>query len=182
MVKKIDIAHRLGLHVATVSRILNQVPGYRASKATVEKVFKVAREMGYDFARQKRFYRRRHLRLSYGGQVKLRARQGNGSVVMHSARMANIGEGGALLCNFKPTLATLPLREEDLALEVVSGNLAGIQAACEVVRVGPTPDGGLGVCVSMKGLSPRDAARIQRFIAAATEGRSDHRGRTKARG
>lgn len=164
MVKKTDIAHRLGLHVATVSRILNQVPGYRASKETVEKVFEVAREMGYDFERQKRFYRRRHRRRPTDMLVKLRAKQGN-RVATHSARMVNIGEGGALLCNFSPTLATLPLREEDLVLEVVSGGLAGVEAACEVVRVGGHgASGGLGVCVNMKGLSPKDTTRIRRYV------------------
>ncbi len=163
MVKKIEIAEKLGLHVATVSRILNEVPNYRASKETVRRVFKTARDMGYDFERQKRFYKRKHRRVNTDAQVKLHAKISDGSRITHEARMINIGEGGALLIDFRPGIVTLPMREEDLTLEVVSGDLEGVNAACEVVRVGRHDDS-FGICVEIRGLTPDDSARIQELI------------------
>ena len=93
MVKKIEIADRLGLHVATVSRILNEVPDYRASKETIKKVFDTAREMGYDFERQKRFYKRKYHRIKIEANVRLHARMQDGNVISHEAKMINIGKG-----------------------------------------------------------------------------------------
>ena len=163
MVKKIEIAEKLGLHVATISRILNEVPNYRASKETVRKVFQTAREMGYDFERQKRFYKRRHRRVSLEARVKLRARISDGSIIVHDARMINMGEGGGLLIDFRPRIVTLPMREEDLTLEIVSGDLKGVKTTCEVVRVGRHADS-FGICVEMKGVTAEDTARIDGFL------------------
>jgi hypothetical protein len=163
MVKKIELAEKLGLHVATISRILNEVPNYRASKETVRKVFETAREMGYDFERQKRFYKRRHKRVSADARVKLHARTSDGSIISHSARMVNIGEGGVLLVDFRPRIVTLPMREEDLTLEVVSGGLKGVRATCEVVRVGRHGES-FGICVQMGSLAPGDKEKLKAYI------------------
>ena len=163
MVKKIEIAEKLGLHVATISRILNQVPDYRASKETVRRVFETAREMGYDFERQKRFYKRKHHRVSTDARVKLHAKMSDGTVVTHNAHMINMGQGGALLIDFRPRIVTIPMREDDFTLEVVSGKLKGVKAACEVVRVGRHSDS-FGICVQIKGTTSKDTARIESFI------------------
>ena len=163
MVKKIEIAKKLGLHVATVSRILNEVPNYRASKETVRKVFETARDMGYDFERQKRFYKRKHRRVDTDSLVKLHARVSDGSIIDHDARMINIGEGGALLVDFHPEIVTLPMREEDLRLEIVNGDLKGVNAACEVVRIGRHGES-FGICVEIRGITPDDTARIQELV------------------
>jgi hypothetical protein len=163
MVKKIEIAKKLGLHVATISRILNQVPDYRASKETVRRVFKVARDMGYDFERQKRFYQRKYRRTTTNARVKLRARLSDGTVITHDARMVNMGKGGVLLADFHPRIVTIPMQEENLVLEIVSGRLKGIKAACEVVRVGRY-NRSFGICVQAKGLTPDDSARMEEYI------------------
>jgi hypothetical protein len=167
MVKKIEIAKRLGLHVATVSRILNEVPNYRASRETVRKVFEVARDMGYDFERQKRFYKRAHLRVNVDARVRLHAKVRDESTITHEARMVNMGAGGMLLVDFRPRIVTLPLREDDLLLEVVSGPLKGVKASCEVVRVGRHRDS-FGICVQVKGLTPADASRMDAFVNRRT--------------
>jgi len=163
MVKKIEIAKELGLHVATISRILNEVPDYRASKETVQKVFKTARDMGYDFEKQKRFYKRKHQRVNVDARVRLQARMADGEIISHEARMCNIGEGGVLLINFRPKILTLPLRQEDLSLEIVSGELKGIMATCEVVRIG-RHSGSFGICLEIKGKTAEDAASIEEFV------------------
>jgi len=164
MVKKVEIAKKLGLHVATVSRILNEVPEYRASKETVRKVFDTAREMGYDFERQKRFYKRKHQRFSTNELVKLHARISDGKILTHEARMVNMGEGGLLLSEFRPKIVTLPLREGDLTLEIASGVLKGVKASCHVVRVGKH-NNSFGICVQVKGLTQQDTERIDDFVA-----------------
>jgi hypothetical protein len=164
MVKKVEIAKKLGLHVATVSRILNEVPEYRASKETIKKVFDTAREMGYDFERQKRFYKRRHRRFSTEGQVKLQARMSDGKVLSHEARMVNMGEGGLLLADFHPKIVTLPLRDGDITIEVATGPLKGVKASCHVVRVGKH-NSSFGICVQVKGLTKQDTDRIEDFVS-----------------
>ncbi len=163
MVKKVDIARELGLHVATVSRILNKVPNYRVSKDTIRRVFKVARDMGYDFQRQKRYYRRRYVRIPAEAKVAVRATHSDGSTVTHDARIANISEGGALLAGFKPKIDSIPLRAGDFSLKITSGALKGIEATCEVVRVGRS-DSQIGICVQLNGLSSEETSRIHDFI------------------
>ncbi len=164
MVKKVEIAKKLGLHVATVSRILNEVPEYRASKETIKKVFDTAREMGYDFERQKRFYKRRHRRFTTDERVKLHAKISEGEILTHEARMVNMGEGGLLLADFHPKIVTLPLREGDLTLEVASGELKGVRASCHVVRVGKH-NSSFGICVQVRGLTKKDIERIDNYVA-----------------
>ena len=163
MVKKVEIAKKLGLHVATVSRILNEVPEYRASKETIKRVFETAREMGYDFERQKRFYKRKHRRFSTDERVKLHAKIADGGILTHEARMVNMGEGGLLLSEFRPKIVTLPLREGDLTLEITSGSLKGVKASCHVVRVGKH-NSSFGICVQVKGLTKQDTDRIEDYV------------------
>src|SRR5689334_6648707 len=58
-VRQLDIAKRVGIDVSSVNKILNRCPGPVFSKDTVAKVFKIAREMGYDFDRKNSHYWRR---------------------------------------------------------------------------------------------------------------------------
>ena len=46
-----EIARIVGLDVSSVNKILNQTPGATFSKATIAKVFRVAKRLGYDQTR-----------------------------------------------------------------------------------------------------------------------------------
>ena len=62
MVTQVEIARRIGLDVSSVNKILNKRQGPVFRKETVKKVFKLARQLGYDFGRLKYQHRRRHTR------------------------------------------------------------------------------------------------------------------------
>src|SRR5258707_6777533 len=51
MVTQIEIARQVGLDVSSVNKILNKTPGPVFRKTTIKHVFKVAKDMGYDFKR-----------------------------------------------------------------------------------------------------------------------------------
>ena len=48
---QVEIARRVGLDVSSVNKILNRTPGPVFRKATIDRVFKVANELGYQFQR-----------------------------------------------------------------------------------------------------------------------------------
>ena len=58
-VTQLEIARRVGLDVSSVNKILNRRPGPVFKKETIKQVFKVARELGYDFTRLK-YHHKRH--------------------------------------------------------------------------------------------------------------------------
>ena len=78
MVTQVEIARRLGLDVSSVNKILNRRTGPVFKKDTVKKVFKMAREMGYDFGRIKFAHRRRHARrpVSLNAELSIFNREG----------------------------------------------------------------------------------------------------------
>src|SRR5690349_10096479 len=59
MITQVEIARRVGLDVSSVNKILNKRQGPVFRKETIRKVFKIARDMGYDFGRLKYAHRRR---------------------------------------------------------------------------------------------------------------------------
>ncbi|MHC4598122.1 MAG: hypothetical protein ACYS47_03870 [Planctomycetota bacterium] len=48
-----DIAKHVGMDLKSVRRILNETPGYNYDKATMDKVFGAARQLGYDLRKLK---------------------------------------------------------------------------------------------------------------------------------
>ena len=51
---QVEVARKVGLDVSTVNKILNRRAGPVFKKATVEKVFKVAKQLGYSLDQLKR--------------------------------------------------------------------------------------------------------------------------------
>jgi len=105
MVTQIEIARRVGLDVSSVNKILNRRQGPVFRKDTIRKVFKVARELGYDFGRLKYQHRRRHPRkeLSLGAELYIYHRDGS----IFDQGVATIRD--ISLCGAKITDVTLPL-------------------------------------------------------------------------
>jgi hypothetical protein len=59
---QVEIARRVGLDVSSVNKILNRRSGSVFKQATVEKVFRVAKRLGYNVDGLKRTHRRAHER------------------------------------------------------------------------------------------------------------------------
>lgn len=53
MVTQQEIAEKLGMRIDDVRNILNEVPGCQYDKDVLDKVFQLARRMGYDFRKLK---------------------------------------------------------------------------------------------------------------------------------
>jgi DNA-binding LacI/PurR family transcriptional regulator len=51
-VTQLQVARMVGLDVSSVNKILNRRKGPVFKKETVDRVFKVARQLGYDFGRE----------------------------------------------------------------------------------------------------------------------------------
>ena len=62
MVTQSDIARQLGLDVSSVNKILNRRSGPVFRNETVNKVFEVAENLGYDLGKLKHQHRREHPR------------------------------------------------------------------------------------------------------------------------
>src|SRR5438477_7086410 len=71
MITQVEIARRVGLDVSSVNKILNRRQGPVFRKDTIKRVFRVARDLGYDFGRLKYQHRRRHPRkeMSVGAEL-----------------------------------------------------------------------------------------------------------------
>lgn len=59
MATQMEIARRLGLDISSVNKILNRKPGPVFKQETIQKVFRIARQLGYNFAKLKHTHRRR---------------------------------------------------------------------------------------------------------------------------
>src|SRR5438045_1831658 len=68
---QVEVAKRVGLDVSSVNKILNRRPGAVFKSATVEKVFKVAKQLGYSLERLKRPHGRAHERRHAGFPAEL---------------------------------------------------------------------------------------------------------------
>ena len=80
MITQVEIARRVGLDVSSVNKILNKRQGPVFRKETIRKVFKIARDMGYDFGRLKYAHRRRFPRKEMSLGVELYVYHKDGSL------------------------------------------------------------------------------------------------------
>lgn len=99
MVTQLDLARKLGVDVSSVNKILLRKPGPVFRKGTIERVFRAARELGYDFSRHdvrrhRRIRERKAVRIPVA--LKLRLRSGD-----------TVGEGTAVVCDLTPFGAKL---------------------------------------------------------------------------
>jgi DNA-binding LacI/PurR family transcriptional regulator len=76
-VTQTDIARRARLDVSSVNKILNRTPGPKFLPATVKRVLRIARELGYDFGRATKGTLGRDLQAAKeaGGALLLAARE-----------------------------------------------------------------------------------------------------------
>ena len=144
MVTKTEIARRLGIHLGTVSKILNRIPMHRASERTVRKVFELARELGYDFSKQKHFHRREFPRRNIEMSAMLRYRIGD-TLVTFEGIARNISSGGVLIDSFTKEPEFIPVQSK-LELFLAGSPIGGRWVACRIVRFHRN-GGGVGLCV-----------------------------------
>jgi hypothetical protein len=129
MVTQVEIARRVGLDVSSVNKILNKRQGPVFRKDTIRRVFKVARELGYDFGRLKYQHRRRHPRkeISLGTELYIYHRDGS----LYDQGVATIRD--ISLCGARITDVTLPLGS--LPVEPFSVGLRPMQKPVDDIEI-----------------------------------------------
>jgi transcriptional regulator with XRE-family HTH domain len=135
MVTQVEIARRVGLDVSSVNKILNRRQGPVFRKDTIRKVFRVAKELGYDFGRLKYQHRRRHPRkeLSLGAEIYIYHK--DGSVYDQGvATIRDISLCGARISDVTLPLGTLPVEPFTVGIRPMQKPVDDIEIPGMIVR------------------------------------------------
>ncbi len=135
MITQVEIARRVGLDVSSVNKILNQRKGPVFKKETVRKVFKIAKDLGYDFGRLKYQHRRRHPRkeVSLGAEIAIYHQDGK----VYDQGMATIRDislCGARISDVTLPLGTLPVASFSVGLRPMQKPGEGVEIPGHIVR------------------------------------------------
>ena len=136
MVTQGEIARRLGLDVSSVNKILNKRAGPVFRKDTIKKVFKTARELGYDFGKLKYTHRRQYERkeVAIGAEVLIVAK--DGAVYDQGvATIRDISLGGARVADLATPLGSLPTEPFTLTIRPMQKPLEDMELSGHIVRL-----------------------------------------------
>jgi hypothetical protein len=157
---QVEIARRVGLDVSSVNKILNRRPGATFNPATVEKVFRVAKRLGYSLERLKRTHGRLHERYQTNMPGKL---------VLYGARGSRFDEGtcsvsdiaicGASLVDVSLPKGKLPVEPFTVGVEMTGKKGEPVEVRGRVVRL---RHDGKSLClgIAFQGVSPDLEAKI----------------------
>jgi transcriptional regulator with XRE-family HTH domain len=135
-VTQLEIAKRVGLDVSSVNKILNRRKGPVFKKETVRQVFKIARELGYDFSRLKYQHRRPHPRKEMAVPLELYIYKADGSLFdKGSALVKDISLSGAMLTGVMLPQQSIPLRPHTIGLRLLEGPLKDVEIIGRPVRL-----------------------------------------------
>lgn len=129
------IAKKLGLERSTVTKVLGQDRKCHFNPKTIQRIFKTAKRLGYDFSRMIRVKRREFDRKPANLKARIRlCLKNNDHFDSGHAVIENISPTGALLKKVSLPKRTLPLDPFTVDLTILQGRLKGVQAKGEVVR------------------------------------------------
>jgi transcriptional regulator with XRE-family HTH domain len=136
MVTQVEIARRVGLDVSSVNKILNKRAGPVFRKETIRKVFKVAKDLGYDFGRLKYAHRRRFPRKELSLGVELYVYKKDGSIYDQGvATVRDISLGGARISDVALSTGSLPVAPFSVGLRPMQKPLDDVQLQGQIVRL-----------------------------------------------
>ncbi len=162
MVTQVEIARRVGLDVSSVNKILNRRKGPVFRKETVRKVFKVARDLGYDFTRLKFHHRRRHSRRAISVGAEIYIYHHDGSLYDQGvATIRDISLGGARISDVTLPLGTLPVEPFSVGLRPMQKPVDDIEIPGQIVRF--HPNGGTSFGIEFKSLEPGLERKLRRI-------------------
>ena len=136
MVTQVEIARRVGLDVSSVNKILNKRQGPVFRKETIRKVFKIARDLGYDFGRLKYAHRRRFPRKELSLGVELYVYHRDGSLYDQGvATVRDISMGGARISDVALPTGSLPVTPFSVGLRPMVKPVDDIELQGKIVRL-----------------------------------------------
>ncbi|HLF94779.1 MAG TPA: PilZ domain-containing protein [Planctomycetota bacterium] len=135
MVTQVEIARRVGLDVSSVNKILNRRQGPVFRKDTIKKVFRIAKELGYDFGRLKYQHRRRHARKEMALGAEIYIYHKDGSVYDQGvATIRDLSLCGARISDVTLPLGTLPVEPFTVGLRPMQKPVDDIEIPGMIVR------------------------------------------------
>lgn len=165
MVTQVEIARRIGLDVSSVNKILNRRQGPVFRKETIRKVFRVARDLGYDFGRLKYQHRRRHARrpVSIGAEFYIYHKDGS-LYDQGVATIRDISLGGARVSDVTLPLGSLPAEPFSVALRPMERPVDGVEIPGRIVRL--TFNGAASYGIEFLKLDPDIEKKLRRVARA----------------
>jgi transcriptional regulator with XRE-family HTH domain len=135
-VTQLQIAQRIGIDVSTVNKILNRRKGPVFKKDTIKRVFKAARELGYDLDRLKYQHRRLEPRKKVHLPLELSIYFADGTLFDRGrAVMRDVSLSGALLSGVVLTEKRgIPLEPHTIAIRLLEGPLKDLEIRGKPVR------------------------------------------------
>jgi transcriptional regulator with XRE-family HTH domain len=135
-VTQLEIARRVGLDVSSVNKILNRRPGPVFKKDTIKQVFKVARELGYDFTRLKYHHKRAQQRRPIAIPLELSIYNSDGTLFDKGAAVIkDVSLSGALLTAVVLPQQSIPLRPHTIGIRMLDGALKGVEIMARPIRL-----------------------------------------------
>ena len=162
MATQVEIAEKLGLDVSSVNKILNRCRGPVFRQETIEKVFRTAQEMGYDFGRIKFRHRRKHSRRSVKMSAEISVYNVDGT--LHDQGLATIQDisaGGARITDLSLPMGTLPVDPFTLSIRPLRKSLKSLEIQGKIVRI--VQKDGVAFGVLFDGLDADARRRLQKI-------------------
>ena len=159
-----DIAKACNIDQGSVSRILNEDTRDSFAEETIDKVFKVARELGYLhpslITSNRRESNRRKAQVT--GRVAILI--GTNTVFDEGdVDVDEISMSGMLLRNFRTKKRTLPMDRFKFLVEVGEGKLKGLKLRCKLVRFSDNEEE-FALAVKFDGLDEDGKEKLKSFV------------------
>lgn len=136
MITQSAVALHAGLDVSSVNKILHRTRGPVFRPETIEKVFRIAHELGYDFSRLKYPHRRRQPRRSLRIPAGIDLYSRDGKILDRGMGViSDLSLSGAGLSSLTLSKAAWPLDAHTLALRSEVPGLEDIAVLGHVVRL-----------------------------------------------
>ncbi len=158
---QVEIARRVGLDVSTVNKILNRRQGPVFKKTTIQKVFKVAKKLGYSLERLKHSHGRAHERRPAGFPADMTiCNAADGKTVDHgTCEIGDIALCGASLEDVKLQKGVLPIRPFVVRLRMKGKRGGEVEVMGHVVRLRHSAES-LRLGLAFQGVGPELEGRI----------------------
>jgi len=159
-----DVARSCKVDQGSVSRILNEDTRDSFAEETVQKVFKVSRELGYLhpalITSNRRASDRRKASMSGNVQILI------GTNTVYDEGEVDVDEismSGMLLHNFRTKRKSLPMDRFKFNVEIKEGKLKGFKCRCKIVRFSENEE---EFCLAVKfdGLDENGREKLKAFI------------------
>jgi len=124
------------------STILNRRPGPVFRKDTIKQVFKIARELGYDFGRLKYHHKRGSSRKPMAVPLELSIYNADGTLFDKGAAIVkDVSLSGALLTAVVLPQQSIPLRPHTIGIRMLDGALKGVEIMARPIRLAHSGQG-----------------------------------------